>query len=376
MSAVVDGRWGRLLGRLRLTRDGWVDPRAAVFWSVSLTWVPLLILSFVDRVALGHGLEVPFLKDFLPYGQFLLAVPALVIAEVTIGNRLSLAARELLRSGVLASGDDSALERLLDRAAWRWHGRIDHLVILVLTLAATAASVIEVREWLTGDWQYTDDGATLAGWWYLLISWPVLRFLALRWMWRLLVWARVLWRTARMRLVPHASHPDRAGGLAFLGGTQAVFGWLVFAFGVQLSCLIADQVYFEGADLMAFRADVVAFVAIVVIGLFLPLLAFVPQMARARYETLLFLSGKGYDGAGLVERILHSPPDDALPGGEISGLADYGTLFENARLMKPVPLEWRHVGAVVFAAVLPFVPLIFLVMPAREVLRALTQLLI
>ncbi|MCK5483850.1 MAG: hypothetical protein KAJ13_09090 [Gemmatimonadetes bacterium] len=367
---------GRLLARLGLVREGRIDPRPAILLSVGLTWLPLLVLSLLEGVAWGGGLEVPLLKDFLPYGQFLLAVPALVLAEVIIGKRLDLAAAELRRSDVLAPEATPALDRLLHRAATRWRGRAVHIVILVLTGTGVVASVLEVSEWLTGGWQYAGDQVTLPGWWYLLVSLPVLRFLELRWLWRLLVWAGVLWRTAHLRIQPRPAHPDRAGGLAFLGGTQAVFGWLVFAFGVQLSCLIADQVYFEGSNLMTFRAYVLAFVGIVVVGLLLPLLVFVPKLARARYENLLFLSGRGYDGAGSVDRLLRSPSDGALPSAAISGLTDYGVLFENARLMKPVPLEWRHVGALVLAAALPFLPLIFLVMPAQEVLQAITRLLI
>lgn len=374
--AVVDGRWGRLLERLRLVRSGRIAPGPAVLWSVGLAWLPLLVLSLIEGVAWGAPPEVPFLRDFLPYGQFLLAVPVLVLAEAVIGDRLALAAAELRRSDVLSPEDSPALDSVLRRAAIRWQGRAAHVVILVLTIAATAVSVVGVREWLTGGWQLTDDSVTLAGWWYLLVSWPVLRFLALRWIWRLLVWAWVLWRTACLRIQPRPAHPDRAGGLAFLGGTQAIFGWLMFAAGVQLSCLIADQVYHEGADLMGFRSDMLAFVLIAVLGLLAPLMAFVPKLARARYETLLFMSGQAYDGAGSLEKKLRACSDGALPGGDVSGLTDFGALFENARLMKPVPLEWRHVGAIVLAAAVPFVPLIFLVVPAREVLRALTHLLI
>jgi hypothetical protein len=338
--------------------------------------MPLLMLSIVEGVAWGGDLEVPFLKDFLPNGQFLLAVPMLALAENVIGTRVGLAAAELLRSDVLSTESRSALESVLRRAAHAWRGRTAYVVILGLTLAATVASVAGVQEWLTGDWQFAEDRVTLPGWWYLLISWPVLRFLALSWVWRLLVWAWVLSRTARLELQPRPTHPDRAGGLAFLGGSQAAFGWLVLPFGVQLSCLIADQVYFAGTSLMTFRAQILAFVVITVIGLLLPLLVFMPKLALSRYEALLFLSGRGHEGAGSVDKLLRSPSDGALPGADISGLTDYGALFENARLMKPVPLEWRHIGLLVIAAALPFLPLVFLVMPAQEVLRAIARLLI
>ena len=202
-----------------------------------------------------------------------------------------------------------------------------------------------------------------------------MRFLALRWLWRLLVWAWVLWRAATLDLQPQPVHPDRAGGLAFLGEAQIAFGVLVFALGIQLSSLIADQVIHQGADLMEFRARVFSFVALAVIVLLLPLLAFVPKLARARYDTLLFLSGRGYQGAGELERRLRSRSGDELPDQKISGLADYGTVCESARLMRAAPLEWRHVLVILLAAVLPFLPLAFLVMPAQEVLKTLAKLL-
>ena len=167
-----------------------------------------------------------------------------------------------------------------------------------------------------------------------------------------------------------------AGGLAFLGGTQAAFGVLVFAFGVQLSCLVADAVYFREAELTAFRGEVIAFVVIAVGALLLPLLVFAPKLFSAREQYLLFLSGSAHRGAGDLARKLRSAETGELPADAVSGLTDFGVLYENARLMRPVPMETQHVLGLVLAAVVPFIPLIFLVMPAREVLRTLTKLLI
>ena len=44
--------------------------------------------------------------------------------------------------------------------------------------------------------------------------------------------------------------------------------------------------------------------------------------------------------------------------------------------MRPVPMEMQHVLGLALAAVVPFLPLVFLVMPAREVLRTLLRLLV
>ena len=248
-----------------------------------------------------------------------------------------------------------------------------NLVVLFLTLAATGVSFWGVQEWLTGGWQYVGDRLTMPGWWYLMISSSVLRFLTLRWLWRLLLWAWVLWRAARLRLQPRPAHPDRAGGLAFLGTTQASFGVLVFAVGVQLSCLIADAVRYQGADLMAFRGHVTAFVFIVVGLLLLP---FAPKLVRARGEGLVLLSGSGYHGAEHLERQLRANASQELPSNDITGLADLGMLYENARGMKPVPLDARHLIVLVLAALLPFLPLVFLVMPAQEMFQTLARLLV
>jgi hypothetical protein len=370
-----DGRWSRGLEVLRIARDGRVDLRAAILGSVAITWLPLLALSIVAGVAWDGQVGVPFLSDFLPYGQFLVAVPALLIAERIVPERLHAAAVELARSDLVAPEDGAELGRLFSRTVNAWGGPIVTSVILAVTLAATLASFVEARDWLTGSWQVSGDRLTLPGWWYLVVSLPVLRFLELRWIWRLLVWVRFLWRVPSLELEPRPSHPDRAGGLAFLGEAQLAFGWLVLAFGAQISCLIADQAYFQAADLAGSRGYVAAFIAISVLVLLLPLLAFTPKLARARYDSILYLSGRGFEAAGSVHELLRTS-DGSLPADEVSGLADYGSLLDNARLMRPAPLELRHIFALVLVALLPFLPLVFLEMPAQEVLRTLVQLLL
>jgi hypothetical protein len=360
---------------LRIARGHRFGVPAVILGSVAITWLPLLVLSMMAGVAWDGQVGVPFLRDFLPYGQFLVAVPALLLAERIVPERLNEAAGELVRSDVVAPEGTPELKRYLARATSSWGGPIVTGTIVAVTLAATVASFLEARDWLTGSWQVSGDQLTLPGWWYLAVSLPVLRFLELRWIWRLLVWIRFLWSVPSLELEPRPSHPDRAGGLAFLGEAQLAFGWLVLAFGVQISCLIADQVYFQGADLAGAGGYVAAFVAITVLILLLPLLSFTPKLARSRYDAILYLSGRGFEAAGAVDDLLHTS-DGPLPAEEVSGLADYGSLLDNARLMRPAPLELRHIFALVLIALLPFLPLAFLEMPAQEVLRTLVQLIL
>jgi len=373
----LGGGGNRHLRRLRLADGTRLHAERVAVVLTALAWLPVLILAMVDGVALGRGVEVPFVRDFLPYGQLLVAIPVLVLGEIAARRRLALAAGELQSSGVVAAGDLGVLDAVLHRAVGLGGGRTVNVVVLALTLAATVISFLGAKVWLTGGWQVSGDNLTLPGFWYLFVSLPVMRFLALRWLWRAALWAWVLWRVARLELVPKPMHPDRAGGFAFLGEAQTAFGVLVFCFGVQLSCLAADSVVYRGADLMAYKGEVIAFLVTSVATLLLPLLAFAPKLVRAREEQLAVLSGHGHHGAEYIGRRLGSGTwgTDA-PADEISGLADFGALYENARLMRPLPIDTRGVVMLVLAAAVPFVPLIFLVMPAKEVMRTLASLLL
>jgi hypothetical protein len=376
MLGLGDGVVSRGLERLQLARNARLRVGRLAVLLAAVTWIPLLVLTIAEGVAWGDRAHVPFMMDYLPYGQLLIAVPVLVFGELTVARYLVLAVGELRCSEVLAVSETEKLDGLAASTAARWRGRTVNVVILILTLAFTLVSLVEAREWLTGGWQVAGDGMTMAGWWYLLISLPVMRFLAMRWLWRVVLWAWFLWRLSRMDLEPRPAHPDRAGGLAFLGGTQAALGILVFAFGVQLSCLIADSVHFRGAELTAFRGEMVAFMVLVVIVFLMPLVVFAPKMVRVREKYLLSLSSDAHRGAGDLVDKLGARQTGEMPTDAVSGLSDFGTLYENARLMRPLPLEIRHIVILVLAAVVPFLPLIFLVMPAQEVVQTLLRLLV
>lgn len=367
----------RSLEKLQLARENRLRTGRIALVLTILAWCPLLLLAAVEGVAWGHRVQVPLLADFLPYGQLIIAIPVLVLGEITAGRRLALAAKEFQESGVLAPGSVSIFDGFLNRAISLGRGKPVDLVILMLTLGTTVVSIVEARDWLTGGWQVAGDGMTMAGWWYLVVSLSVLRFLELRWLWRALLWAWVLWRVAGLELVPKTMHPDRAGGLAFLGMTQASFGVLVFAFGIQLSCLAADAIVYRGADLTMYRGQIIAYLVASLVVLLAPLFVFSPKLTRAREEQLVILSGHGFRSAGNLGRRLRSATwESDFPADEISGLADFGALYENARLMRPVPIDMRDVVMLVLAAVVPFVPLIFLVVPAGDVVRALASLLV
>lgn len=63
------------------------------------------------------------------------------------------------------------------------------------------------------------ESLTGAGLWLTWVSNPIMQFLLLRWYLRIFIWARFLWRVSRIDLALLPTHPDRNGGLGFLGAS-------------------------------------------------------------------------------------------------------------------------------------------------------------
>ena len=81
-----NGLISRGLERLRLARGARLRAGRLAVLLAGVTWLPLLALTIADGVAWGAGVHVPFLMDFLPYGQLLIAIPLLVLGELTVSR--------------------------------------------------------------------------------------------------------------------------------------------------------------------------------------------------------------------------------------------------------------------------------------------------
>ena len=85
-SLVVGGPLFQALRRAHLSGDGLELARRRIVVITLVLWLPLLVLALLDRQA--EGVKIPFLYDIEAHARFLVAVPALVIAEVLIHTRL------------------------------------------------------------------------------------------------------------------------------------------------------------------------------------------------------------------------------------------------------------------------------------------------
>ena len=220
----------------------------------------------------------------------------------------------------------------------------------------------------------------LAGYWYVFISLPLFRFLLFRWYFRLLIWYRFLWLVSKIPLRLNALHPDRAGGLGFLGNSVFAFAPVLLAQTTLLSAVIMSHIWHEGAVLPDFKLEMVAIVAFLLILVLLPQTFFAAQLARARRA-----GSREYGALGsryveiFRQRWLAgaTPENEPLVGSsDIQSLADLANSFEVVRDMEALPFDKSTVLRLAIVIVLPLLPLTLTMIPLDQMIDRAIKLLI
>jgi len=219
---------------------------------------------------------------------------------------------------------------------------------------------------------------TMAGYWFAFVSVPVFQFILLRWYMRILIWFWFLLRVSRLTLHLLPAHPDRAGGLGFVGKSSLAFTPLLFAQGALLAGQIASRIFYNGQTLLAYKMTIVGFVLFFVVAVLAPLFLFTPQLLRAKREGLAeygaFASSYVMD---FDQKWLRSKINDeqVLGTADIQSLADLGNSFAVVREMRPIPFSTDDVVRLLIATVAPMVPLLLTIMPLDELLTQVVKII-
>src|SRR5262249_39209371 len=146
---------------------------------------------------------------------------------------------------------------------WDSHERLkDSTLVKVTLLLATYAIAAWLSQYLslTGgeflSWWIGNGGFrffSIAGTWSLFISYPLLGYLTLLWLWRQFLWARFLRSTTLLNLRLIAVHPDHVGGMGFLEASLLAQLPFSFCLGVGLAGAIANRVFYGGQKVLDYR---------------------------------------------------------------------------------------------------------------------------
>jgi hypothetical protein len=362
-----------------------VDPLKLLYRRIivitAIAWVPLLFLSLRDLFS-GRVVEVSFLRDVEVYARFLVALPVLIFAEVIVHSRLKPAVRRLVERRIVVPQDLPRYEGMIDSAV-----RLRNSNVLEIGLIAI---VYTAGLWLWGSripissatWYAMPGGRwhlTSAGYWYVFVSIPIVQFILLRWYLRLLIWFRFLWQVSRLDLHLVPTHPDRCGGLAFLGTGSYAFGPLLFAQGAMLAGVLASRVLYQGQKLMSFRMEIAGFVVFFVFAILCPLLMFASKMSAAKRRGLAEFGQLAQDYVDEFDTKWmnrdSSEPDELLGSGDIQSLADLGNSYSVVTDMRWVPVKLDDILRLMAATAAPFAPLLLTVFSLEElVIRFLKML--
>lgn len=354
---------------------------------VAVTWLPMCLFAILQGRALGPTPRESFLLDFACYARFFVGLPILVASEVAVGSRLRAAGLQLAREDFIRREDVPAFEQAITRLARRRESVVATVVIVGLAaFGAWTLTVEAVGGVGTTGWRsvvHPEGHAvrySLAALWNNLVAVPFLLWLLYRWLWRILIWAIFLLDVARLDLQLVPTHADKAGGLGFLAVAHASFAGLAFAIGTVISAGAAFRIVYEGASITSFGIPLVVLVAITQLLFLGPLLVFCPALARSRRAALMSYGALvgSYNRAFQTKWLgVPGPEDEQLLGSsDIQSLADLGNSFRFVSEMGIAPFGRREVVQLAFAAAVPFVPLLLLVAPTRQIVDTLLKLVL
>lgn len=218
-SLVLGGPLFQLLRRSHLEGEAMELLHRRILMSILLTWVPLLLLSILGTGVGGAG-RISFFRNIEVHTRFLVALPILVGAERLVHSRVGAAIRRFVKWRIVLPEDLPLFQKAIVSAT-----KIRDSVSVELALLAAVYTVglliwsdrgeLGIMTWYAvpgGRWELTR-----AGYWYVFVSLPLFQFILLRWYVRLFIWFRFLWQVNRIELNLMPTHPDRCGGLGFIG---------------------------------------------------------------------------------------------------------------------------------------------------------------
>jgi hypothetical protein len=383
-SLVLGGPLYQLLRRSHLTGDALDLVRRRVVVITLFVWLPLLALSVVEGLALGGRAAVPFLLDIEAHIRFLVALPLLILAELVVHQRMRLIVpqfleRKLIPKNALAQFDDAVA------SAFRLRNSVAAEVLLIAFVYIVGILIVW-RHYVAlsaATWYATPNAQGLnlsaTGVWYIYISLPFYQFLLVRWYYRIFIWTRFLFQVSRIELSLIPTHPDRVGGLGFLGNIVYAFAPLALAHGAMTAGPIANRIFYLGAALPQFMMEILGVVLFLLFIVLVPLLVFAPRLAQAKRVGLR-------EYGALAERYVRefdtkwlrggAAADEPFVGsGDIQSLADLANSYDVVRTMQLAPIARDTVLRLVVATILPIVPLALTMMSFEELVKNLLGIL-
>jgi hypothetical protein len=349
-----------------------------------IAWIPLFLLSTIDRKLLPGSVGTPFLLDLSAHIRLLVALPLFILAARVGEARILPTLQQFLARRLVPEKSVPRFEAAV-ASMFRLGDSIvaDLLIIAIIysvdTLVAHRTSVSnEVATWYATS-VAQGSHLTPAGICYAYFSLPIFQFALLRWYFRLFIWGRFLAQVSRLKLNLVPTHPDRVGGLGFLTICTPALTVFAMAHGALLAGWLSTRVVIAKASLTEFKGEVVAIVAFVLCLTVAPLTVFARSLTRAKrrgvieYGALAARYANEFRDKWIVPEADYKEP--LVGSADIQSLADMAGSYEIVQTMRSVPITPLMIVGFAGATLLPVAPLLLTLMPLSEILKKLAGIL-
>jgi hypothetical protein len=356
-----------------------VPRRVLVF--VLICWFPPFALSlFTGR--LTGGVSIPFLFDAEVQIRCLIAIPLLVGSELFVHRQMQTIVQEFLERDIIAPEDRPIFADLVASVARLRNSVTAEAVLLLIAATAGAWAWSRYAAPNSSSWYKPGGGAdsrmTAAALWYAFVSLSILRFLVLRWYFRVFIWYRFLWRVRLLPLRLNYFHPDRAAGLGFLEQSLFAFAPVLVAQSVIVAATFGNRLWHLGAKLIDFEAEMLGVAFWLVLIVLAPLCFFVKTLnvgrLVARREFGILASRYVND---FRRKWIHNGNDweeELLGDSDIQSLADLGNSYGVVEEMRIVPFKWTTALRILILMMFPMASLVLTMVPFVRIVNQLLKL--
>jgi hypothetical protein len=369
------GMLGRLLVKLGVAERGAsvIVKSAMVF--VLVAFLPLLVICIFQGTALSDSVKVPFLGDAITLSRLLLVAPILILSDLLTRPWLLKVAEHFL--GTFIEDEDIEDYKSMFKRVFMIRNSVlidGCLFVLAFVSSIFQASMVVALD--VSSWQLigveTHPVLSLPGWWNATISQPLFRFVILSWSFDYLLWVYFLFKVSRFKLKVVATHPDGAGGLAFVSVAQTPFCISAFALSAAISSVVAHAVLYTHMKLQSFTNLGVVSLVLMLLIFVGPLFVFTPTLLKTKLKSVFSFGALCHEmstlfaAKWLVPRTANDPK--ILDSADSSALADLNSSYDTMNRMRPFVFSHKFVMTFAVASALPALPLVATVIPLKDIL--------
>ena len=341
--------------------------------ALAIAWLPLPILA-----ATHGGVDDlrALLIDYRVYARALIAIPLLLVAQVTMETRFREMAQYFLDANIIRVTDFSRFREIMQRTRRLRDATLPEFIIIV-AVYVQVGYLVESGRLGSVAWA-VDAGSgsvTPAGYYSMLATQALFLTLLSMAMWKWLIWVDVLRQISRMHLQLDATNGDLTAGLGFLADIPRAFVPVVLGLSAVVGANWRAQVLSGQLTLEFLRWPAAAYAVILLLIFFLPLALFTPALLREKrlgirkYGSIQHLVSLQFRRKWTTQR--HQHAENLLGAPDVSALADLSAAFKNIEKMTTYPFRRGSAVAFLMALAVPMIPAVTTQIPLKAIMKGL-----